>query len=152
MGGENRHCTHLTVHYPSPVTLEEGYNKARVPQSLGFGLIHPVSTRPRPSLDASHSSTGKEGRHGTTLRVTSSSHPLRHHGVQGWPLIPGGTSLQSTQQGSIKHHLKTHWRPGLLLPYKRTGQDPTEEQGTTGKKHKIEINISSNHLCTPFSL
>jgi hypothetical protein len=88
MGGEKRHCTHLTVHYPSLVTLEGGYDKAHIPQSLGFGLIRPVSTWPRPNLDAPHRSTGKEGRHGTALWVTSSSHPLRHHGVQGWPPTP----------------------------------------------------------------
>jgi hypothetical protein len=88
MGGENRHCTHLTVHCTSPVTLEGGYDKARTPQSLGFGLIRPVSTRPRPNLDAPHSSTGKEVWHGTALRVISASRPLRHRGVQGWPSIP----------------------------------------------------------------
>jgi hypothetical protein len=88
MGGETCHCARLTVHCTSPVTLEEGYDKARIPQSLGFGLIHPVSTWPRPSLDAKHDSTGKEGRHGTALRDTSASHPPRHHGVQGWPSIP----------------------------------------------------------------
>jgi hypothetical protein len=88
MGGEACHCARLTVHCTSPVTLEGRYDKARIPQSLGFGLIYPVSTRPRPSLDASHSSTGKEGWHGAALRVTTASHPLRHHGVQGWPSIP----------------------------------------------------------------
>jgi hypothetical protein len=88
MGGESCHYTHLTVHYSSPVTLEGGYDKARIPQSRGFSLIRPVSTRPRPNLDAPHSSTGKEGQHGTALRVTSSSHPLRHHGIRGWPPIP----------------------------------------------------------------
>jgi hypothetical protein len=44
MGGESCHCTHLTVHYLSPVTLEGGYDKARIPQSLGFDL---ASTQPR---------------------------------------------------------------------------------------------------------
>jgi hypothetical protein len=89
MGGESCHCTHLTVHYSSPVTLEGGYDKARIQQSRGFSLIRPVSTRPRPNLDAQHSSTEKEGQHGTALRVISASHPLRHHGVRGWPSIPG---------------------------------------------------------------
>jgi hypothetical protein len=88
MGGETCHCAHLAVHCTSPVTLEGGYDKARIPQSLGFDLIHPASTWPRPSLDAKHDTTGKEGRHGTVLRVTSASHPLCHHDVQGWPSIP----------------------------------------------------------------
>jgi hypothetical protein len=89
MGGETCHYTHLTVHCLSPVTLEGGYNKACIPRSQGFGLIRPASTRPRPSLDAQRSSIGKEGRHGTVPRVISPSHPQRHHGVQGWPAIPG---------------------------------------------------------------
>jgi hypothetical protein len=88
MGGETCHYARLTMHCLSPGTLEEGYDKARIPQSRGFGLIHPVSTRPRPNLDAPHSSTGKEVQHGTALRVISASHPLRHRGVQGWPSIP----------------------------------------------------------------
>jgi hypothetical protein len=89
MGGETCHYTHLTVHCLSPVTLEGGYDKARIPRSRGFGLIRPASTRPRPSLDAWRSSTGKKGRRGTELWVISPSHPRRHHSVQGWPAIPG---------------------------------------------------------------
>jgi hypothetical protein len=88
MGSETRHYTHLTLHYLSSDTLEEGYDKARIPQSLGFDLIRPASTQPRPSLDASHSSTGKEGRHGMALWVISTTHPLRH-GTQGWLATPG---------------------------------------------------------------
>jgi hypothetical protein len=62
-----------------------------------------------------------------------------------------GTSLQSPQQGSTKHHFKTPRCPGLLSPYKRAGRDPTKENGEQAG-HKIEINISSNHLCTLFPL
>jgi hypothetical protein len=88
MEGETCHYTHLTVHCLSSVTLEEGYDKARIPQCRGFGLIRPNSTRPRPSLNAQHSSIGREGRHGTVLWVISPSHPRRHHSVQGWLAIP----------------------------------------------------------------
>jgi hypothetical protein len=87
MGGETCHYIHLTVHCLPSITLEGGYDKARIPQSLGFGLIRPVSTRPRPNLDAPHSSTGKEGQHGTVLRVISSTHPPRRHGIRGWLAI-----------------------------------------------------------------
>jgi hypothetical protein len=52
MGGETCHYTHLTVHCLPSVTLEGGYDKARIPQSQGFDLIHPTLTLPRPSLDA----------------------------------------------------------------------------------------------------
>jgi hypothetical protein len=51
-----------------------------------------LSTRPRPSLDPAstyHRSAGRKGRRSTGLRVFSPSCPLRHHGVQGWPAIPG---------------------------------------------------------------
>jgi hypothetical protein len=51
MGGETCHYTHLTAHCLSLVTLEEGYDKARIPQSRGFDLIRLASTRLRPSLD-----------------------------------------------------------------------------------------------------
>jgi hypothetical protein len=75
MGGESYHYTHLTVHCLPTITLEGGYGKTRIPQSRGFGLIRSTSTRPRPGLDAQHSSTGREGQHGTVLRVIPSSHP-----------------------------------------------------------------------------
>jgi hypothetical protein len=76
MGGEKRHCTHLTAHCTSLVTLEGGYDKARTPRSKGFGLIRSASTQPRPGLDAQHDSTGKEGRYGAALRAISAPHPL----------------------------------------------------------------------------
>jgi hypothetical protein len=126
MGGETCHCARLTVHCTSPVTLEGGYDKARIPQSLGFGLIHPVSTRSRPSLDASHSSTGKEGRHGAALQVTMASHPLRHHGVWGWPSIPRARRYSHLNRDRQKHHFKTPRCPGLLSPYKRAGRGTTK--------------------------
>jgi hypothetical protein len=67
MGGESCHCTHLTVHCLPSITLEGGYDKTHTPQSRGFGLIRLTSTRPRPNLDAQHSSKGKEGRYGPAL-------------------------------------------------------------------------------------
>jgi hypothetical protein len=74
-----------------PITLEGGYNKVRTPRSQGFGLIRPSSTHPRPGLDPASTqrrSVERKGRRGIGLRVFSPSHPLRHHGVQGWPAIP----------------------------------------------------------------
>jgi hypothetical protein len=52
MGGESCHCTRLTVHCLPTITLEGRYDKTRIPQSQGFGLIRSTSTRPRPGLDA----------------------------------------------------------------------------------------------------
>jgi hypothetical protein len=86
------HYTHHTMHYSPLITLEGGYDKDRTPRSRGLGLIHPSSTRPRPSLDPAsthHRSTKKKGRCGTGLGVFSPSRPLRHHGVRRWPAILG---------------------------------------------------------------
>jgi hypothetical protein len=129
MGGENRHCAHLTVHCTSPVTLEGGYDRIRTPQSRGFGLIRSVLTRPRPGLDAQYGSTGKEGRYGTALRVISASHPLRHHDVQGWSFIPRARRYSHLNRGrqNITSRL-----PGLLLPYKRAGR------GSTTRERRLE--------------
>jgi hypothetical protein len=125
MGGETCHYAHLTVHCLSPVTLEEGYDRARTPQSRGFGLIHPISTRPQPGLDAQHSSTEKEGRYGTALRVISPSRPQCRHGVQGWPAIHRARRYSRSYRGrqNITSRL-----PGLLSPYKRAGRGSTMEE------------------------
>jgi hypothetical protein len=129
MGSETCHYAHLTMHYLSSVTLEGGYDKARIPPSRGFDLIRPTLNLPRPGLDAQHSSTGKEGRYGTVLRVISSSHPRCHHGVQGWPAIPRArrySHLNRDRQNIVSR------LPGALAssdPIKRTGQDPTRGHG-----------------------
>jgi hypothetical protein len=65
-----------------------------------------------------------------------------------------GTSLQSPQQGSTKHHFKTPRRLGLLSSYKKAGRGFTRGKKTTDEQqaiYKIEINISSNHLVFSFS-
>jgi hypothetical protein len=162
MGGETCHYAHLTVHCLSLVTLEGGYDKARIPSSRGFDLIRPTLTLPRPGLDAQHSSIGKEGQYGTVLQVISSSHPRRHHGVQEWPTILRArrySHLNRDRQNIVSRLL------GALAssdPIKKTGQDPTRGHGQQAR-HKseakyqqpeapnTEINISSNHLCTLFS-
>jgi hypothetical protein len=51
----------------------------------------------------------------------------------------------------MKHHFKTPRRPGLLSPYKRAGRGTTRNKGQWAR-HKIEINISSNHPCPLFFL
>jgi hypothetical protein len=129
MGGETYHYTRLTVHCLPSVTLKGGYDKAHISQSQGFDLIRPTLTLPRPGLDAQHGSTGKEGRYGTVLRVISSTHPLRHHGVQGWPPIPRArrySHLNRDRQNIVSR------LPGTLAssdPIKGTGQDPAKGHG-----------------------
>jgi hypothetical protein len=127
MGGEKRHCTHLTAHCTSPVTLEGGYDKVRIPQSQGFRLIHPVSTRPRPGLDALHSSTGKEGRYGAALRVISAPHPLRHHVPRdGLPFLGHASTVLSNKDR--QNIVSRPHRPGHLSPYKGRGRGSTRDR------------------------
>jgi hypothetical protein len=123
-----------------------------------FGL-DPASTQPR--RPAQFDGEGRPAWHGAPghFAVSSLTSP-RCLGMAGHSR---GMSLQSLLQGSIKHHLKALRCPGLLLPYKRAGQDPTRGHGQQAR-HKFkaeyqqsktpntEINISSNHLCTLFSL
>jgi hypothetical protein len=130
-GSETRHYARLTVHCLSPITLEEENDKARTPQSRGFDLIHPASTRPRPGLDAQHGSTGKEGQYGSALRVTSPSRPLRHRGVQGWSSIPRArrhSHLNRDRQDTPCH-------TGRLSPYKRAGRGTPRKRTTTRDEH-----------------
>jgi hypothetical protein len=165
MGGETCHYAHLTVHYLSPVTLEAGYDKARTPQSRGFGLIHPVSTWPRPNLDAQHSSTEKEERHGTALRVISPSRPLRRRGVRGWPAIPRARrhshsyrdrqNVTSGLPGVLASSYPIKGQTGGLQRGQKTANNRPHTSPKPSVKHskapRPEINISSNHLCTLFS-
>jgi hypothetical protein len=125
-----------------------------------------LSARHRPGLGpASTPSAVRQGRKAGMARCSGLFRCLSPTS----PRCPGmvghsrDTSLQSLLQGSTKHRLKAPRCPGLLLPYKRAGQDPTRGDGQqAGHKLKakrqqsktpnIEINISSNHLCTLFSL
>jgi hypothetical protein len=126
-----------------------------------------LSVRPRPGFDPAstpqHSSTGREGRHGTVLRVISPSHPQCHHGVQGWPTI-----LRARRYSHLyrdRQNIASRL-PGALAsshPIKgqaRTLQGDTNNRQDTSSKPSAEqsktpitdINISSNHPCTLFSL
>jgi hypothetical protein len=117
-----------------------------------------LSTRPRHVLDLAstyHRSAGRKGRHGIGLGVFSPSHPLRHHGVQGWPAIPRARRYSHLYRDRQNFTSKATRRPCLLLPYKRAGKGSTtgDEQRTTDNEKPIsispkKINISSNLLCT----
>jgi hypothetical protein len=56
-----------------PTTLEDGYDKDRIPRSQGFGLIH----QPRPNLDpASTPTTGQQERKTDVAQDSGSFHRL----------------------------------------------------------------------------
>jgi hypothetical protein len=111
------HCTHHTMHYSATDHPRGGIRRVPYPAIPG--------TRPYP-LTLDPASTNRrsrmQGLHDTGLRVFSPSHPLRHYGVQGWPVILGAcrySSLHSVRQNFTS---KAPRRPCLLLPYKRAGR------------------------------
>jgi hypothetical protein len=152
MGGENRHCTHLAEHCTSLVTLEEGYDKVRTPRSQGFGLIRSASTRPRPGLDAQHGSTGKGGRYGTALRVISTSRPLRHHDVQGWPSIPRARrySHPNRDRQNIISRLPVVLASSRPIKGQARVLQRGEKQGTTGKTQDRDQHLKQSPLSSFF--
>jgi hypothetical protein len=131
-----------------PTTLEEGYDKVRIPQSRGFGLIRSASTQPRPDLDAHHRSARKKNRRGTGLRVFSPPHRRRHHGVQGWLAIPEARRYNHPHRDRQNFTLRHPRRLGLLLPYKRAGQGSTRGQeaslrpSASEQRHPTQRSIS----------
>jgi hypothetical protein len=85
---------------PPLIPLEAEYDKCRTPKILGLGLIHSPSTHLDPA-STNRRSTKKQGLHATGPGVSLPSHPLRHHGVQGWPVIFGArrySNFHSTRQ------------------------------------------------------
>jgi hypothetical protein len=62
-----------------------------------------------------------------------------------------GHVATATSTGIDKTSSQGSRRPGLLSSYKRVGQGSGEEEGRKAI-HKIEINISSNHLVFLFPL
>jgi hypothetical protein len=128
------------------------------PHDLGDSAL---SARPRPDLDPAstyHRSAGRKGRRGIGLEVFSPSRPLCHHGVRGWPTIPGAcrySHLYRDRQNFTSRH------PGVpTSSYPIKGQaGALQGRGTKGEQRTIDnekpvsmplkkINISSNLLCT----
>jgi hypothetical protein len=117
----------------SSTTLEEGYDKVRTPRSWGFGLIHLTSTLPRPGLDAYHRSAGKKGQRGTGLRVISPSRPRRHHGVQGWPAIPGARRYSRLYRDRQNFTSRYPGVPASSYPIKGQARALQRKKKTQGK-------------------
>jgi hypothetical protein len=98
------HCTRHTMHY-----FITDHPRGRIRQgpypAIPGTRPYPLIIDPlRPDLDPASThrrSTRKKGRRDTGPGVFSPSHPLRYHGVQGWPAILGAhrySNLHSDRQ------------------------------------------------------
>jgi hypothetical protein len=111
-----------------------------------------LSIRSQPGLDPT-STPAQFNRKGRMVWHRAPGHFINSSSTS--PSCPGiaghsqGTSPQSPQQGSTKHHLKAPRRPSLLRPIK--GQAGGLQRTTNNRQDTKEINISSNHPCTLFS-
>jgi hypothetical protein len=109
------HCTRHTVHYFATDHPRGRIRQGPYPTIPGTRPYPFTVDPPRPSPH--RRSTRKKGRRDIGPGVFSPSHPLRHHGVQGWLAILGArgySSLHSDRQNFPRHLC-------LLLPYKRAG-------------------------------
>jgi hypothetical protein len=140
---------HVTAHaipgiVPPLIPLEAEYDEYRTPKFPGLSLIHspsthldPSSTWPRPTA----SQTRKQGLHDTGSGVFSPSHPLRHHGVRGWPAILGArrySGLHSARQNFTSKAPLASLSP--LDPIKGQAGDSTKGGGQ--RKNKKPVTIS----------
>jgi hypothetical protein len=86
------HCTRYAEHYSAIDPPRGRIRRVSYPEILGARSYPFPVDPPRPVLDpasTNHRSTKKQGLHATGSKGFSPSHPLRHHGVQGWPAILG---------------------------------------------------------------
>jgi hypothetical protein len=112
-----------------------------IPHDLGDLALF---THPRPGLDPAstyHQSVGRKGRRGIGLEVFSPSHPLRHHGVRGWPAIPGARRYSHLYKDRQNFTSRLPRCPGLLLPYKRAGQGSTRREGRSKMQARSQAQI-----------
>jgi hypothetical protein len=107
----------------------------------------PTSTRPRPGLDQPMIKTRMQGLRDTGPEIFSPSHPLCHHGVQGWPAILEArrySNLHSVRQNFTS---KAPRRPCLLLPYKRAGRGLYKGLAENGQKKTSHLpTVEDQHL------
>jgi hypothetical protein len=145
---------HVTVHtlprtVLPPITIEGGYDKVRILQSRGFGLIHLASTQPRLGLDVHRWLTGKKGQHGTGLRVISPSRPRRHHGAQVWTAIPGTRRYSHPHRDRQNFTSRHPGAPASSFPIKGQAralqgakQDTSQKPGASKQRHTIHRSTS----------
>jgi hypothetical protein len=133
------HYTHHTMHY-----FAIDHPRGRIRQGP-YSTISGIRPYP-PILDLAstcHRSARRKGRRGTGLGVFSPSRSLCHHGVQGWPAIPGARRYSHLHRDRQSFTSKAPRRPCLLLPYKRAGRGST--RGTTKRKKQTMRNQSPSH-------
>jgi hypothetical protein len=111
------HCTHHTVHYFATDQLRGRIRQGLYPTISGIRPYPPILD---PALTY-HWSARRKSRRGTGLGVFSPYRPLRHHGVQGWPAIPGARRYSHLHRDRQNFTSRHPWRPSLLLSYKKAG-------------------------------
>jgi hypothetical protein len=108
------HCTRH-ARYCSATDPPQGKTRRlsypKIPRARPYPF--PVNP-PRPGLDQP-SVKKEQGLHATGPEVFSPSHPLHHHGAQGWPAIPGACRYSSFHNARQNFTSKAPpWR--LCLP------------------------------------
>jgi hypothetical protein len=132
MGGENLSlCTPYRTLFCHRSPSREDTTRS-VPHDLGDSAL---SARRQPGLDPASTqrrSAGRKGRRGTGLRVFPPFRPRRHHGVQGWPAIPGArrySHLYRNRQNFTSRH------PGVpASSYPIKGQARALQRRRDGRK------------------
>jgi hypothetical protein len=123
---------------PPLIILEGEYDEYRTPKFPGLGLIHSPSTHLDPSSTRPRSTAGqtrKQGLRATGSGVFSPSHPLRYHGVRGWPTILRAcrySGLHSARQNFTSKALPASLPP--LDPIKGLTRDSTKGGWMTDKQ------------------
>jgi hypothetical protein len=138
------------------ITLEGEYDEYRTLRFQGLGLIRSPSTHLNPTLTWPRP-TDDQGLRDTGLGVFSPSHPPRHHGVRGWPVILGArrySNLHSDRQNFTSKTPPTSLPPLTLLKGRQgTLQRGNGEQQTTKNQspsHQRDQHLKQSPLYSHF--
>jgi hypothetical protein len=138
-------CTRHTEHYSATDHPRGRVRRVSYPKISGTRpypfTLDPSSTQPRPTVGQ----TRKQGSHDTGSGVFLPSHPLRHHGVRGWPAILGArhySGLYSARQNFTSKAPPVSLPP--LDPIKGQAGDSTGGDGQ--QKSSDHPTIENQHL------
>jgi hypothetical protein len=140
MGGENLSLHTPCVHCSATNPPWGGTRRVSYPKFPGLGLIHSPSTHLDPA-STNHRSTKEQGPHATRPGVLSPSHPLRHHGVQGWPAIPGARRFSGFH--SARQNFTSKAPPASL-----SSLDPIKGKAGDSTKKRRKRQETSHHPTT----